>query len=86
MIMSYKGISLVDFIHLGAYELVELDKYAYVACYKMIEWIKRLVIKCELAWMDKFIRWPLVSRLNGYMCYESIQTSWFQVWFTFDEE
>jgi hypothetical protein len=26
--MSYKGILLVDLIHLGAYELIELDKYA----------------------------------------------------------
>ena len=46
--MSYKGISLVDYIHLGAYEMFELDIYALVACYKMIEWIKWLVIKIEL--------------------------------------
>ena len=39
MIMSYKGISLVDLLHLGAYELIELDKYAHVACYEMFEWI-----------------------------------------------
>ena len=31
-------------------------------------------------WLDKFIRWHLVSGLNGYMSYESIQTSLFQVW------
>ena len=48
LIMSYKGISLVDYIHLGAYEMFELDIYALVACYKMIEWIKWLVIKIEL--------------------------------------
>ena len=35
--------------------------------------------------LDKFIRWHLVSGLNGYMSYGSIQTSWFQVWFTFGE-
>ena len=48
LIMSYKGISLVDHIHLGAYEMFELNIYALVACYKMIEWIKWLVIKIEL--------------------------------------
>lgn len=42
MVMNYKGISLVDQIILGAYELIELDKYAYFACYEMIEWIKCL--------------------------------------------
>ena len=42
LIMSYKGISLVDHIHLGAYEMLELDIYARVACYKMFEWIKML--------------------------------------------
>ena len=60
--MSYKGISLVDHIHLGAYEMFELDIYARVACYKMFEldiyarvacykmfeWIKCLVFKIEL--------------------------------------
>ena len=46
--MSCKGISLVDHIHLGAYEMLELDIYALVACYKMLEWIKCLVIKIEL--------------------------------------
>ena len=71
-----QGISLVDLIHLGAYELVELDKYAYVACDKMIEWYEWLIIKFELVWMDKFIRWHLVSGLNEYMSCESIQTSW----------
>ena len=35
--------------------------------------------------LDKFIRWPLVSGLNGYMSCESVQTSWVQVWFTFGE-
>jgi hypothetical protein len=39
MIMSNQGMSLVDLIHLGADELIELDKYAYVACYEMFEWI-----------------------------------------------
>ena len=34
-----QGISLVDLIHLGAYELMELDIYTFVACYEMIEWI-----------------------------------------------
>ena len=48
LIMSYKGISLVDHIHLGAYEMLELDIYALVACYKMLEWIKCLIIKIEL--------------------------------------
>jgi hypothetical protein len=38
--MSYKGISLVDLFYFGAYKLIELDKYANVACYDMIEWIK----------------------------------------------
>ena len=42
LIMSCKGISLVDHIHLGAYEMLELDIYARVACYKMFEWIKML--------------------------------------------
>jgi hypothetical protein len=42
LIMSYKGISLVDHIHLGAYEMLELDIYALIACYKMFEWIKCL--------------------------------------------
>ena len=42
LIMSYKGISQVDHIHLGAYEMLELDIYARVACYKMFEWIKML--------------------------------------------
>jgi len=46
--MNYNGISLVDHIHLGAYEMLELDIYARVACYKIIEWIKWLVIKIEL--------------------------------------
>ena len=46
--MNYKGTFLVDLIYLGAYKLIELDKYAYVACYKMIEWINCLVIKFGL--------------------------------------
>jgi hypothetical protein len=72
--------------NLGAYELNELDKYAYVACYKMmIEWIKCLEIKFELVCLDKFIRWHLVSGLNGNMSCKSIQASWVQVWFTFGE-
>ena len=48
LIMNYKGISLVDHIHLGAYEMFELDIYARVACYKMFEWINCLVFKIEL--------------------------------------
>ena len=32
-----QGLFLVDLIHLGAYELVEMEIYAYVACYEMIE-------------------------------------------------
>ena len=48
LIMSYKHISLVDPIHLGAYEMLELDIYALVACYTMFEWIKCLVIKIKL--------------------------------------
>ena len=39
VIIKFKGISLVDQIHLGAYEMFGLDIYAYVACYEMIEWI-----------------------------------------------
>ena len=74
-----QDISLVDLIYLGTYELIELDIYAYVACYEVFEWINCLVIKFELIWMDKFIRWLLVSGFNGYMSCESIQTSWFQV-------
>ena len=66
---------------MGAYELIELDIYAYVACYKMIEWIEWLVIKFELIWMNMNMRLILVSGLNGYMSCESIQTSWSQVWF-----
>ena len=46
--MNYKGISLDDLIHLGAYELIELDIYAFIACYEMIEWINCLVIKFGL--------------------------------------
>lgn len=37
--MIYKGIFVVDQIHLNAYELIELDMYAYVACYEMPQWI-----------------------------------------------
>ena len=37
LIMSYKGISLVYHIHLGAYEMLELYIYTLVACYKMFE-------------------------------------------------
>jgi hypothetical protein len=60
---------------LGAYELIELDIYAYVACYKMVVCVNCLVIKFELVWMDKFISWLLVSGLNRYMSCESSQTS-----------
>ena len=81
LIMSYKGISLVDHIHLGAYEMFELDIYARVACYKMFEWIKCLVFKIELIWMDMIMRWHLVCDIIEYMSCESIQTSWHQVWF-----
>jgi hypothetical protein len=45
MILVYKGISLVDHIYLGAYELIELDICAYVACYEMFEWIICLAIE-----------------------------------------
>ena len=48
LIMSYKGISPVDHIRLGAHEMLELDIYALVVCYKMFEWIKCLVFKIEL--------------------------------------
>ena len=41
---------------MGAYELIELDKYAMLLA---------------------------ISGLNGFMFCESIETSWFQVWFTF---
>ena len=66
-----QGIFLVDLIHLGVYKMFELDIHMLLAI-KMIEWIKCLKIKFEL---DKFIRWHLVSGLNGYMSCESIQTS-----------
>ena len=46
-----QGISLADLIHLGAYELIELDIYTFVACYEMIEWINWLVIKFGLIWV-----------------------------------
>ena len=81
LIMSYKGISLVDHIHLGAYEMFELDIYALVACYKMIEWIKWLVIKIELVWMDMIMRWHSIWDMIRYMSCEFIQISWHQVWF-----
>jgi hypothetical protein len=29
-VMSYQGISLVNLIHLGAYELIELDIYMHM--------------------------------------------------------
>ena len=34
-----QGIPFVDLIHLGAYKLIELDIYAYVACYEVFELI-----------------------------------------------
>jgi hypothetical protein len=46
-----QGTFFVDLIHLGAYGLIELDIYAYIACYKMIEWINWLVIKFGLIWV-----------------------------------
>ena len=45
--MNYQGISFVDQTYLDAYELIELDKYAYVACNKKFEWNNCLVIKFE---------------------------------------
>ena len=81
LIMSYKGIPLVEHIHLGAYEMFELDIYALVACYKMIEWIKWLVIKIELVWMDMIMRWHSIWDMIRYMSCEFIQISWHQVWF-----
>ena len=71
--MVYKG--LVDHIYLDAYELLELDIYAYVACYEMIEWIQWLAIEFKLVWMDMIMRWYLVCGMNGYMSSDSIQTS-----------
>ena len=81
LIMSYKGISLVDHIHLGAYEMFELNIYALVACYKMFEWIKWLVIKIELVWMDMIMRWHSIWDMIRYMSCEFIRISWYQVWF-----
>jgi len=57
-----QGISLCWSFYLGAYELIELDIYAYVACYEMIEWINWLIIKCGLihvGWVHKmtFSKW-----------------------------
>ena len=46
-----QGISFVDLIHLGAYKLIELDIYAYVASYEMIEWIDWLAIKFGWIWV-----------------------------------
>jgi hypothetical protein len=43
-----QGIYLVDLNYLGTYELIELDIYAYVACYEMFELINCLVIKFGL--------------------------------------
>jgi hypothetical protein len=42
-----QGTLFVDQIYLGAYELIELNIYAYVACYEMFEWINFLAIKFE---------------------------------------
>ena len=70
---------------MGAYELIELDIYAHVAYYEMIEWIECLVVKFKLVWLDMITRWLLVSDLNGYMSCVGIQISWYQVWFTFEE-
>ena len=75
LIISYKGISLVDHIHLGANEMFELDIYALVACYKMIDWIKWLVIKIELVWMDMIMRWHSIWDMIRYMSCEFIQIS-----------
>ena len=33
--MYFKGISLIDQIHLGAYKMFGLEIYAYIACYEM---------------------------------------------------
>ena len=38
--MSYKGIFFIDQIHFNAYDLIELDMYAYVSCYEMTPRIK----------------------------------------------
>ena len=80
-----------DLIPGSSYEImswsVDWIGYICICCLLWGVWMdKCLAIKFELVWMDKFIRWPLVSGLNGFMSCESIQTSWFQVWFTFDEE
>ena len=82
LVISYKGISLVDHIHLGANEMFELDIYALVTCYKMIDWIKRLVIKFELVLNGYDHEMTFSMWYNWvYMSCESIQTSWHQVWF-----
>ena len=60
---------------MGAYELIELDKYAMLLA---IRWLNGKLISNQVwidLWLDKFIRWHLVSGLNGYMSYGSIQTS-----------
>ena len=73
--MYFKGISLIDQIHLGAYEIFGLEIYAYITCYEMIEWIQWLAIEFKLVWMDMIMRWYLVCGMNGYMSCDSIQTS-----------
>ena len=36
MIKNHKGIPHVDQIYFGAYELIELDIYVYVACMRRL--------------------------------------------------
>ena len=38
--MYFKGISLIDQIHLDVYEMFGFEIYAYITCYEMIEWIQ----------------------------------------------
>ena len=42
MIIAIKVYLLLIKVYLGAYELIELDIYAYIASYEMFEWIKCL--------------------------------------------
>ena len=66
---------------MGAYELIELDKYVMLLTMRCLNGFIDSVIKFGLIWVGYIHEMTLVSALNGYMSSESIQTSWFQVWF-----
>ena len=82
-----QDISLVDLIHLGTYELIELDIYAYVAWHEMIEWIKCLVIKFGLICVgqvhemtfSKWIEWIYVLWENSNKLISSLIRIWWSI-------